>query len=91
MPNNKMRRVAMTVLNVMLDAFPREYLDFVFAGLLDPGDVVETIIFNLIKKAYDEKEEKHSMRYTQYRGLSQVTRFFFKLCVKSKIRYKKAK
>ena len=34
MPNNKMRRVAMTVLNVMLDAFPREYLDFVFAGLL---------------------------------------------------------
>ena len=29
-----MRRVAMTVLNVMLDAFPREYLDFVFAGLL---------------------------------------------------------
>ena len=52
-----MRRVAMTVLNVMLDAFPREYLDFVFAGLLDPGDVVETIIFNLIKKAYDEKEE----------------------------------
>lgn len=63
MPNNKMRRVAMTVLNVMMDAFPREYLDFVFAGLLDPGDVVETIIFNLIKKAYDEKEEKHSMRY----------------------------
>lgn len=63
MSNSKMMRVAMTILEVMTNAFPQDYRDFVFAGLLDPRDVVEMVMFNLIKMAYDKTEEKHSMRY----------------------------
>lgn len=63
MANNKMMGVALTILDVMQKEFPQDYLDFTFAGLLDPGDVVEAVIFELIKKTYDKTEEKHSMRY----------------------------
>lgn len=63
MPNSKMMGVAMTILQVLADVFPQDYRDFVFAGLLDPGDVVKMVMFDLIKKTYDKTEEKHSMRY----------------------------
>ena len=63
MSNSKMMRVAMTILDVMTNVFPQDYQDFVFAGLLDPGDVVEMVMFDLIKMTYDKTEEKHSMRY----------------------------
>lgn len=41
MPNNKMMAVAVTILETMMKVFPQEHLDFMFCGLLDPGDVVE--------------------------------------------------
>lgn len=41
MLNNKMMAVAMTILETMMKVFPQEHLDFIFCGLLDPGDVVE--------------------------------------------------
>lgn len=63
MANAKIYGIAMTILDVMTDVFPQEYRDFVFAGLLDPGDVVEMVMFDLIKMTYDRTEEKHSMRY----------------------------
>lgn len=63
MANMKMYQVSLTVLQVMVEVFPQEHLDFMFAGLLDPADVVEMVIFDVIKKAYDKTEEKHSMRY----------------------------
>lgn len=63
MANAKIYGIAMTILDVMKDVFPQDYRDFVFAGLLDPGDVVEMVIFDLIKMTYDRTEEKHSMRY----------------------------
>lgn len=43
MSNSKMIGVAMTILDVMTDVFPHDYRDFVFAGLLNPGDVVEMV------------------------------------------------
>ena len=58
-----MHMVAMTILDVMMKEFPREYLDFLFAGLLDPSDIVEMVMLELIKNTYDTTEEKHSMRY----------------------------
>ena len=53
MANAKIYGIAMTILDVMKDVFPQDYRDFVFAGLLDPGDVVEMVIFDLIKMTYD--------------------------------------
>lgn len=43
MPNNKMMAVAVTILETMMKVFPQEHLDFMFCGLLDPGDVVEMV------------------------------------------------
>ena len=61
--NLKMQRVAITILEVMMREFPREYLDSIFSGFLDPGDIVEMVMLELIKNTYDTTEEKHSMRY----------------------------
>lgn len=52
MANAKIYGIAMTILDVMTDVFPQEYRDFVFAGLLDLGDVVEMVMFDLIKMTY---------------------------------------
>ena len=40
MANAKIYGIAMTILDVMKAVFPQDYRDFVFAGLLDSGDVV---------------------------------------------------
>lgn len=63
MANRKMYAVAMTILQTMTDVFPKDHLDFMFAGLLDPGDVVEMVMLDIIKRSYDKKEEKHPLRY----------------------------
>ena len=63
MLNNKMMAVAMTILETMMKVFPQEHLDFIFCGLLDPGDVVEMVMLDLIKRTYDKTEEKHALRY----------------------------
>ena len=62
MANAKIYGIAMTKLDVITDVFPQEYRDFVFAGLLDPGDVVEMVMFDLIKMTYDKTEEKHVLQ-----------------------------
>jgi len=61
--NLKMFAVSMTILQVMTNEFPQECWDFVFAGLLDPADVVEMVMVDLIKRTYDKTQEKHFMRY----------------------------
>lgn len=58
MANQKMLALSLTILKTMTDVFPREHLDFMFAGLLYPSDVVEMVIFDLIKRTYDKTEEK---------------------------------
>lgn len=63
MPNNKMMALAVTILETMMKVFPQEHLDFMFCGLLDPGDVVEMVMLDLIKRTYDKTEEKHALRY----------------------------
>ena len=63
MANQKMYAVSFTILQTMMEVFPKDHLDFMFAGLLDPADIIEMVIFDLIKKTYDKTEEKHSMRY----------------------------
>lgn len=39
MSNSKMMGVAMTIFDVIMDVFPKDKLDFIFTGLLAPGDV----------------------------------------------------
>lgn len=56
MLNNKMMAVAMTILETMMKVFPQEHLDFIFCGLLAPGDVVEMVMLDLIKRTYDKTE-----------------------------------
>ena len=63
MPGRKIIDIALDILKMMTEVFPRKHLDFMFAGLLDPGDVVEMTMLELIKAAYDKTEEKHSLRY----------------------------
>lgn len=63
MANRKMYAVAMTILQTMTEVFPKEHLDFMFVGLLNPADVVEMVMLNLIKRSYDKTEEKHPLRY----------------------------
>ena len=47
----------------MIEVFPKDYFDFMFAGLLDPGDVVEMVMLDLVKQSYDKTEEKPALRY----------------------------
>ena len=47
MANRKMYVVAMTILQTMIDVFPKDHLDFMFAGFLDPGDVVEMVMLGM--------------------------------------------
>lgn len=61
--NRKMYAVAMTILQTMIDVFLKDHLDFMFAGFLDPGDIVEMVMLDLIKRSYDKTEEKHPLRY----------------------------
>ena len=49
MANRKMYAVAMTILQIMTDVFSKYHLDFMFAGLLNPGDVVKMMMLDLIK------------------------------------------
>lgn len=51
MANERMFKVSLTVLQVMMDVFPQKHLEFMFAGLLDPADIVEMVIFDVIKKS----------------------------------------
>ncbi len=63
MINPKILGVSMEMLRVMQEVFPPQYLDFLYTGLLDPGDVIEMLMLELIKNTYYEKAEKHSMKY----------------------------
>lgn len=63
MANDKIMKVSLEILRVMMDTFPREHLEFIFGGILEPGDIVEMAMLELIKKAYEKTEEKHSLRY----------------------------
>lgn len=63
MANNKMMEVACTIAETLYKVFPEKHLQFVFRGFLDIGDVVRMIMLDVIKRAYEKKAEKHSMRF----------------------------
>ena len=58
MANEKMTRVKMTMVDVMVHVFSKEYLGFVFGGMLNPIDVIDQLTLVLIKDAYHKTAEK---------------------------------
>ena len=62
--NEKMFHVEMTILKIMEDAFPEFLRNFVFAsGVITPADIVEQVVLECIKNAYEETSPKKSIRY----------------------------
>lgn len=61
--NEKMRAVEFTILKTMKKSFPADFLDYVFAWNMDPADIVEQVMLDCVKEAYDEKAEKHPVQY----------------------------
>ena len=47
----------------ILDTLPAEYLHSVFSGSINVDDCVDQVILECIKSAFDQTQEKHSMRY----------------------------
>lgn len=70
--SNKIRMAIAVVTEMVRHYFPDDYIEEVFGGMLNIDDVVEMIIFDVIKAIYDKTAEKHSMRYFYDKyGISQ--------------------
>ncbi|MDI3537208.1 MAG: hypothetical protein PWR12_1390 [Eubacteriaceae bacterium] len=62
MMNKKMSSVATAIREVIIKIFPVEYQLFVFGGKLTLGDIVEQVMVECCKYAYDNTTEKHSLK-----------------------------
>jgi len=61
--NNIIIKIGSAITKYILSAFNPDYLDSVFGGTIDIDDLVDQVILECIKKAFDSTEEKHSLRY----------------------------
>lgn len=70
--NSKMMGVEMTILKIMEAVFPADLRHFIFAsGIVEPADIVEQVVLDCIKNAYDSTAPKESIRYfLQKEGLT---------------------
>ena len=62
MLTDKMRKVEISIKNVIHDIFPKEYQEFVFDEKIQPEDIVTQIMFECCKYAYDRKMPQKSIR-----------------------------
>lgn len=58
-----MERMRYKVIRSILDCFPKEYLDMVFAGGISMEVFVNEILIEFIKYAFDNSLDKHPLRY----------------------------
>lgn len=58
-----MERMRYKVISSILDCFPKEYLDMVFAGGISMEVFVNEILIEFIKYAFDNSLDKHPLRY----------------------------
>ena len=63
MPTESIQSVGNAVVRFLFDSLPIEYFHSVFGGALDIDDLVDQVILECIKAAYDSTREKHSIRY----------------------------
>ena len=61
--NDILLRVGVSISEYIFEVFPREYLEDVFCGRLEIDDLIDQVILECIKYAYDSTQEKHSIRY----------------------------
>lgn len=61
--NEKIIQLGSAITEYILSTFEHEYLHSVFGGVIDADDLVDQVILECIKKAFDATEEKHSLRY----------------------------
>lgn len=61
--NDKIIQIGSAITNYVITEFDTEYLHSVFVGVIDIDDLVDQVILECIKKAFDVTEEKHSLRY----------------------------
>lgn len=61
--NNKITKIGSAITEYILTAFDPDYLYSVFGGVIDIDDLVDQVILECVKKAFDSTEEKHSLRY----------------------------
>ena len=61
--NEKIMQIGSAITEYVLTSFEPEYLHSVFGGVIDIDDLVDQVILECIKKAFDATEEKHSLRY----------------------------
>ena len=64
--NKAMQFAANTLAFAMLRFFPEKYIESAFSGMLQIGDVVEMIMIDSIRDAFDRVSEKRSLRQHLY-------------------------
>lgn len=60
---DKLMMVGNSVTRLLFESFPKEYLSSVFSEDMGIDDLIDQIILELVKYAYDSSQEKHSIRY----------------------------
>ena len=61
--NKKIIIIGSAITKYVLSTFDPDYLNSVFGGVIDIDDLVDQVILECIKKAFDATEEKHSLRH----------------------------
>ncbi len=61
--NDILLSVGSAISEYIIEEFPRKYLENVFGGSLEIDDLIDQVILECIKFAYDSTQEKHSIRY----------------------------
>lgn len=69
----KMERMRSEVIKAILICFPKEYLDMVFVRSTSIEVFVNEILVEFIKYAFDNSQEKHSLRYYVPYGVDENT------------------
>ena len=60
---DKMLAVGQAVTRFLIESFDQDYLSFVFSEEMGIDELVDQVLLELSKYAFDETQEKHSIRY----------------------------
>ncbi len=60
---DKLTNVGNSVTRFLFESFPKKYLSFVFSEDMGIDDLIDQILLELIKYAYDSTQDKHSIRF----------------------------
>ena len=61
--NAAMELAAMMIAKIILSLYPEDYVETVFSGMLEITDVVNMIMIESIRDAFDKSLTKHSLRH----------------------------